>query len=230
MILLENVNKVFKSKNNEDLVIFENLSLEINNGDFISIVGTSGVGKTTLLNMIGLLDNKYEGKYNFNNIQVSEMSDRELSNLRNKYIGYVFQDYKLINEFSVYENIEVSLLINKSISHKEIDRRIKDSVRKVNLDLSMLKKKVSKLSGGEKQRVAIARAIAKEPILIIADEPTGAIDEDNKEAIMDLLINLNKEGKTLVLVSHDMEVASKAKKVYRIVDKNIRMLREIESF
>lgn len=180
--------------------------------------------------MIGLLDNKYEGKYNFNNIQVSEMSDRELSNLRNKYIGYVFQDYKLINEFSVYENIEVSLLINKSISHKEIDRRIKDSVRKVNLDLSMLKKKVSKLSGGEKQRVAIARAIAKEPILIIADEPTGAIDEDNKEAIMDLLINLNKEGKTLVLVSHDMEVASKAKKVYRIVDKNIRMLREIESF
>lgn len=230
MILLENVNKVFKSKNNEDLVIFENLSLEINNRDFISIVGTSGVGKTTLLNIIGLLDDKYDGEYSFNNMKVSEMSDRELSDLRNKYIGYVFQDYKLIDEFSVYENIEVSLLINKSISHGNIDRRIKESIRKVNLDLSMLKKKVSKLSGGEKQRVAIARAIAKEPILIIADEPTGAIDEDNKDAIMDLLVNLNKEGKTLVLVSHDMEVASKAQTVYKILDKNIQKLEQTEKY
>lgn len=223
MIKIQNMNKQFKLNKDSKLSILENMDLSVDDGDFISIMGSSGVGKTTLLNIIGLLDSDYDGTYVLNGTDVSKLKDKNLAKIRNQQIGYVFQDYKLINEFTAYENIEISLLINKDIKSKDIKPRIVQALKDVGLDESLTYKKIAKLSGGEKQRVAIARAIAKNPKLIIADEPTGAIDINTKDSIMKLLKELNENGKTIVLVTHDPDVSAYANKRYDFVDRSLSL-------
>lgn len=144
-----------------------------------------------------------------------------MSKIRNEKIGYIFQDYKLVEDFTVYENIQIPLLIGSNVKYTRINKSVKEALNNVGLPEKLLNQKVSKLSGGEKQRVAIARSIVKKPKLILADEPTGAIDYDSKEIIMDLIRNLNDNETTIVLVTHDKDIANYADKIYKIEDKKL---------
>lgn len=221
MIKISKLNKKFVTKGLEDLQILNDVDFSIQKGDYVSIMGTSGVGKTTLLNIIGLIEKFDSGTYLFDNVNVKDLSEKELAEIREKKIGYVFQEYFLLDELTVYDNIFISLMLNKKISKKEIDSKIKKSLISCGLDTNILRKKVGLLSGGQKQRVAIARAITKNPDIILADEPTGSIDENTKEQILLLLDKLNDIGITIILITHDILVAKRAKKKYKIEDKKI---------
>ncbi|MGF0039602.1 ABC transporter ATP-binding protein [Peptoniphilaceae bacterium SGI.131] len=225
MIRLEGISKKFIIEKNKSIQILDNLNFQVEENDFVAIMGTSGVGKTTLLNIIGLLDYKYRGDYYFENQLISKKGDGFLSKIRNERIGYIFQDYRLIEDFTVRENLELSLLINPAMKSGKIGGLIEESISKVGLSKDLLNKKISKLSGGEKQRVAIARAISKGPKLIIADEPTGAIDEHTKDTIMKLLVDLNGEGRTIVMVTHDENVADYANKIYKMEERELHRLK-----
>lgn len=204
MIVLKNIKKEYEYK------VLDGIDLTINSGDFIAITGKSGSGKTTLLNILGgLID--FEGEYFFKSIKVNELKDK--SDFR-KNIGYIFQEFYLENECSVYENVELPFIINKK---KDYDTIIKSVLEYVGLG-DKLNKKCSKLSGGERQRVCIARAIGICRDFIIADEPTGSLDSNSKRQIMELLKKLNNEGKTIILVTHDLDDASYANKIYELID------------
>lgn len=216
MISLRNARKRYVGKYTSTEV-FNGLSLEVNVGEYLAIVGRSGGGKTSLLNIVGLLDSDFEGRLLFRGRDVSSLKDADYRRIRNEEIGFVFQDFKLIPELTVYENVEVPL----AFSHKKERRshrkeRILSLLREVGLD-GKEHAMPHELSGGQKQRVAIARAIANEPALLIADEPTGNLDEDSSRSILSILRELQvKRGMTIVLVTHDPEVMSHADKVYEL--------------
>lgn len=198
----------------------KNASFQVFKGQLIAIMGPSGSGKTTLLNMIGLLDRPTKGHIFFDGFDVSKLNDKTLANLRNTKLGFVFQTFNLINRLSVFENIELPL-IPKGIPRRVRAEMVREALAKAGGDESWLRKKPNQLSGGQQQRVAIARAIVGKPVVILADEPTGNLDRASAKLVVETFLNLNKAGHTIVVVTHDPEVANCMEKIYVIRDGEI---------
>lgn len=205
------------------------VSLDVKKGEFIAVIGPSGSGKTTLLNIIGLLDRPSKGKIYIDGIDVSLLSDYALAKIRNTKIGFVFQFFNLINRLTVYENIELPLLI-RDLSPSEREKRVLEALKKAGGDPSWLNKKPLQLSGGQQQRVAIARALVTNPSLILADEPTGNLDRNSGRIVMDTFVNLNRQGQTIIMVTHDPEIAHCAKKIIYLKDGKIISVEEEVDF
>ncbi|MBR3057138.1 MAG: ABC transporter ATP-binding protein [Clostridiales bacterium] len=218
MIEIQNLNKTYKLKDAEPTVAVDNMCLTIGKGEFLAIEGVSGSGKSTLLNMIGTLDVPTAGSIRIADNEITKMSARKLAIFRNEFIGFVLQDFALIPYNTGYENIEVPLLFTK----KKLNRReaIYEAAEKVGIT-KLLKQRVNTMSGGQKQRVAIARALVNQPQIILADEPTGALDSKTKKDIVDLLRHIADEGKTVVMVTHDEKAASVADRIITISDGRI---------
>jgi len=198
-------------------VALREVTFKVCEGDLVAIMGPSGSGKTTLLNMLGLLDRPTRGKIFFEGRDVSKLSDRNLASLRNEKIGFVFQMFNLINRLTVFENIEMPL-IPRGIPRNVRVEMVREALLKVGGELEWFKKKPSQLSGGQQQRVSIARAIVGNPPIILADEPTGNLDRVSARTVVETFLNLNKEGHSVVVVTHDPEVANCMEKIYVIRD------------
>lgn len=220
MIDLKQIVKRFYEGQLNELEILHGIDLKVHKGEFVSIVGASGSGKTTLMNIIGILDRASEGSYMLDGMDVGEAKDRELSHIRNEKIGFVFQTYNLISRTSALRNVELPMLYAK-VPRKERTKRAKELLTMVGMEERM-NHKPDELSGGQKQRVAIARAMANDPAIILADEPTGALDSKTGRKIMDLFHKLNKEqGKTIMLITHSQELAEETGRIITIKDGNI---------
>ena len=215
MIELKSVSKVFQTKDIETRAL-DDICLKINSSEFVSIMGPSGCGKSTLLNLIGLLDQPTAGTILIHDTDVSRMSDREAARFRNKRLGFVFQNFHLVPSLNVMDNVELPLLYGR-VAAVERKERVKEVLNMVGLSHRM-KHFPSQLSGGQCQRVAIARAIVGHPEIILADEPTGNLDSRMGEEIMDILLELNELGVTVVMVTHDEHIASKTGRIVRLLD------------
>ena len=215
MIKTENLQKIFKTEEVETWAL-HNVSLEIMEGEFVAIMGPSGCGKSTLLNILGLLDNPTNGTYQLNGTDVSKFSEAERTNLRKGVIGFVFQSFNLIDELNVYENIELPLLY-MGVPKEERKQRVEEAMKRMDI-AHRVKHFPQQLSGGQQQRVAIARAVVANPKIILADEPTGNLDSKNGKEVMDLLTQLNKEGTTVVMVTHSQHDAGYATRVINLFD------------
>jgi putative ABC transport system ATP-binding protein len=216
MISLKNVEKVYQTKEIETLAL-NSINLTISNGEFASIMGPSGCGKSTLLNVIGLLDAPSSGEMSINGQHVLNHSEKKLAQFRNEYLGFIFQSFHLINDLSVLDNVELPLLYRKGVSSNERKQKAMEVLEKVGLS-ARIHHYPTQLSGGQKQRVAIARAIIGNPGIILADEPTGNLDSKMGHEIMDLLMELNNEGTTIVMVTHDETLAQKTNRIIRLFD------------
>ncbi|MCI8478300.1 MAG: ABC transporter ATP-binding protein [Oscillospiraceae bacterium] len=192
------------------------VSLQIDRGEFVAIVGQSGSGKSTLMNILGCLDIPTYGDYNLDGTDITERTDKELSHIRNKEIGFIFQGFNLIPALSAYENVELPL-IYQGIRSAEREERVMDALERVNL-ADRCEHKPTEMSGGQQQRVAIARAIATHPPIILADEPTGALDSKTGIHVLDILRQLYREGTTIILITHDNGIAAAIPRVIRISD------------
>jgi len=219
MLILKNVHKIYNKGKTNEFEALKGVDFQIDDGELVAIIGKSGAGKSTLLHILACIDSYESGEYHIDDILVKKLSERKLANIRNKKIGMVMQDFALVDDFSCIENV---LLPLDFASKKVADRKAKAmaALKSVGMD-SMAKKPVNKLSGGQKQRVAIARAIVNEPSVILADEPTGALDTKTSEEIMELFHTLNEQGTTIVIVTHDMEVANQCGRIIEIVDGKI---------
>lgn len=214
IINLENICKNYgKSENIEK--ILKNINLKILQGESLAIIGPSGSGKSTLLNIIGLMDTATSGSYSLYSKDIKLQSEKDLANLRNEKFGFIFQNFNLIENYNLIENVIIPLSYSKN--KKQMKTRAIDMLTKVGLKDQLLKK-ANKLSGGQKQRVAIARALVNNPSIILADEPTGSLDSENGKSIMDLLLKINKEGKTLILITHDLSIANQCDRILKIQD------------
>lgn len=226
MINLVNVNRHFKN-GEETNHILKDINISIDTGEFIAIMGPSGSGKSTLINILGFIDRGYTGEYLFDDENYQQVSDNKLAFIRNKTVGFVFQNFKLIQNNTIMENVSIPLLYS-GMSSKELKQRV-DSVLK---DVGIADKKnlvPNKLSGGQQQRVAIARSIVNKPKFIIADEPTGALDSQTSKDIMDLFVRLNREqNTTMIIVTHDRKVAEQADRVIHILDGRVQREEVIE--
>ncbi|MDP9750172.1 ABC transporter ATP-binding protein [Thermoanaerobacter pentosaceus] len=217
LIKTENVKKEYMSGKKKNLVL-KGVNLEINAGEKIAIVGPSGSGKTTLLNIIGLLLPATEGEVYLAGEKASTLKEKERAKLRNKFFGYVFQEFLLVEEDTVFQNIEIPLLYSLRKKTKSEKRKMVEEVlEKVGLEVK-INEKVRNLSGGERQRVAIARAIINDPEVILADEPTGSLDAENGEKIIDIMESLVDKGKTLLIVTHNEAIAKRCDRIFRIKD------------
>jgi putative ABC transport system ATP-binding protein len=215
MIKTESLKKVFRTDEVETHALSE-VNIEINEGEFVAVMGPSGCGKSTLLNILGLLDNLSAGKYYLNGVDVSKFSESERTKLRKGVIGFVFQSFNLIDELNVYENIELPLLY-MGIPSSERKRRVNQAMDRMQIT-HRAKHFPQQLSGGQQQRVAIARAVVAGPKLILADEPTGNLDSKNGLEVMTLLTELNKEGATIVMVTHSQHDAGFAGRILNLFD------------
>lgn len=212
LLKLENISKSYS----KDRVILDQLSLVINVGERVAIVGPSGSGKTTLLNLIGTLDRPDSGNTIFDGQDLSAMNDNQLAQFRNQKIGFVFQMHHLLPQLSLWENVLLPTLTDPTLQGKETEERAKRLIERVGLS-SVVSQKPSELSGGECQRTAVVRALINRPALLLADEPTGALDQKSSGNLTDLLVELNKEqGVALVVVTHSLDVAKKMDRVYRL--------------
>ncbi|WP_373600346.1 ABC transporter ATP-binding protein [Paraclostridium bifermentans] len=213
-----NVENVYKSYQlgEEKLTILNDISLKIKTGEFVAIVGPSGSGKSTFMNVLGCLDLADEGKYLLDNEDIENLSDDDLSEIRNKKIGFIFQQFNLLNKLSALENVELPLMY-QGISPSKRKKLATDALKKVGLE-SRKGHMPNQLSGGQQQRVAIARAIATNPQILLADEPTGALDSKTSEEILNIIKDLNKEGRTIIMITHDNEIANQAHRKIRIKD------------
>ncbi|MDP3994946.1 MAG: ABC transporter ATP-binding protein [bacterium] len=218
IVKIENVNKTYRMGDVEFNAI-NNINLEIKRGDFVAIVGPSGSGKSTLMHIIGLLDSSTSGKVYLNGRNVSSINEEEQASLRNKHIGFVFQSFNLLARTSSLDNVEMPL-VYAGLGNGERRQRALEVLKFVDLQ-DKVDNLPSQLSGGQQQRVAIARALVNSPDLILADEPTGNLDSKSGKEILDMLIDLNKKGNTVVLVSHDLSIASKAKRIIELKDGEI---------
>ncbi|MBD7912813.1 ABC transporter ATP-binding protein [Clostridium cibarium] len=219
VISIRNVNKIYKMGNNE-FVALKDINLTINKGEYVAIVGPSGAGKSTLMNIIGCLDVPTSGEYILDGLN-TKCSDSKLAKIRNEKIGFIFQNYNLLPKLSVLENVELPLFylgVSSSIARKKSI----EALKKVGLE-THLKHKPTELSGGQKQRVAIARALVAEPQMILADEPTGALDSKTGKEVLQMLTDLNREGNTIVMITHDKEIASNAKRMITVKDGEITL-------
>lgn len=215
MINLKNVNKSF-FLGDEEIKAINNVSFNVEKGEYISIVGPSGSGKSTLMNILGLLDVPDSGEYILDGVDVSKASDDELSIIRNKKIGFIFQSFNLLNKLTALENVTVPLIYN-GYTEERAKKRAHEMLCMVGLE-SRENHTPNKLSGGQSQRVAIARALSCNPEILLADEPTGALDSKTGSDIMDELERLNQNGQTIILITHDINIASRAKRIVRISD------------
>ena len=215
MITLTSLSKVYRT-NEIETVALENVNLTVDRGEFLSIMGPSGCGKSTLLNILGLLDNPTSGEYYLNGIEVSRYTEAQRTKLRKGIIGFVFQSFNLIDELNVYENIELPLLY-MGVSAAERKKKVQEAMERMAI-VHREKHFPQQLSGGQQQRVAIARAVVANPKLILADEPTGNLDSKNGQEVMNLLSELNKEGTTIVMVTHSQHDAGFASRTINLFD------------
>jgi len=215
LIELKNISKVY-GKGDSATVALSNVDLKIEQGEFWSIMGPSGSGKSTLLNILGCMDTATEGEYLLKGKNVGNLTRNQLSRIRNEVISFVFQHFALLNDYTVYENIEIPLQCRK-ISNKEKKDRIEYYMSRLGIE-NLYKKKPTQISGGQQQRVAIARAMVTKADIILADEPTGALDQKTGKELLTLLQEINREGKTILLVTHDVTVANAARRQLLIQD------------
>lgn len=218
MIKAINLTKVFRTESVETTAL-NSINLEINQGEFLAIMGPSGCGKSTLLNLVGLLDNPTSGELWFMGEEVSRYTENNRTDLRSGNLGFVFQSFNLIDELTVFENVELPLLY-AGVSMKERITRVNAALDRMQI-AHRSEHYPQQLSGGQQQRVAIARAIVTNPLIILADEPTGNLDSVNGNEVMNLLLELNKEGSTVVMVTHSEENARMAGRLIRMMDGNI---------
>ena len=218
MIKVTDLSKVFRTEEIETTAL-DKVSFEIKDGEFVAIMGPSGCGKSTLLNIIGLLDNPTGGSYEFQGTEVSRLKERERTRSRKGNIGFVFQSFNLIDELNVYENVELPLRY-LNISASERKRKVTAILKRMNIS-HRARHFPQQLSGGQQQRVAIARAVVADPKLILAVEPTGNLDSRNGKEVMDLLTELNKEGTTIVMVTHSQRDAASAQRTINLFDGRI---------
>jgi len=220
LIELSNVNKTYYTGRGTVAVpVLRGVDLIVQAGEYVAVMGPSGSGKTTLLNILGCLDRPSEGRYRLDDRDISELDDNRLSDIRGRKLGFIFQSYNLIPELSVVENIGVPLFY-QGRSERAIRRRARDLAQRVGLG-HRLDHRSSELSGGQQQRVAIARALANDPLMVLADEPTGNLDSTTGKEILGLLDELHRAGRTLVLVTHDDDVARRAGRIIRMRDGRI---------
>ena len=215
LIELQNLYKIY-SDGDSEIRALDDFSLTIDEGEFVAIVGSSGSGKSTCMNMIGCLDVPTSGKYLLNGTDVSRMTDDEQAKIRNQMIGFIFQQYNLIPKLNLIENVELPL-IYRGISAAKRREMAEISLERVGL-IDRKNKFPSQLSGGQQQRVSIARALAGNPPLILADEPTGALDSKTGRDVLEFIKTLNAEGNTIVLITHDNSIAAETKRIVRIAD------------
>lgn len=220
MIKTENLQKTFSTEEVETWAL-RDLNISIDEGEFVAIMGPSGCGKSTLLNILGLLDNPTGGKYILNNIDVTNFSESQMTKLRKGLVGFVFQSFNLIDELTVFENIELPLLY-MGMSTTERKQKVNETMERMQIT-HREKHFPQQLSGGQQQRVAIARAVVANPKLILADEPTGNLDSRNGEEVMNLLSELHNDGTTILMVTHNQHDADYARKVIHLFDGQIVM-------
>ena len=218
LIEIRDMCKIYNPGGNEVRAL-DHVDLTIHKNEFVAIIGQSGSGKSTLMNMLGCLDVPTSGTYMLNGQDVSHLSDDELSDIRNREIGFIFQGFNLIAGLTALENVELPL-IYRGVAKKERLQLSEVALEKVGLK-NRMGHKPSEMSGGQQQRVAIARAIAQAPPVILADEPTGNLDSGSTKEIMDILKELHREGRTVILITHDNEIAARAKRIIRIMDGRI---------
>ena len=219
LIELRNVYKIYGEGLESEVRALDGVSLDIEKGEFVAVVGQSGSGKSTMMNVLGCLDIPTRGTYHLDGVDVLELSDKQLSRIRNKQIGFIFQQYNLIQNLTVLENVELPLIYQ---GIDPIDRRelAMQALARVGL-ADRAQHKATQMSGGQQQRVAIARAISTRPPIIMADEPTGALDSRTGHEVLGFLQQLNKEGSTVILITHDNGIAATARRIVRIADGKI---------
>ena len=217
IVEVKNLNKYY-NLGKEKFHVLKGVDLNIEQGDFVMIMGKSGSGKTTLMNLLGLLDRFEDGTYKFNDMDVSQLKEEQKANIRNKYMGFIFQQFHLINSMTIGKNVELPLLYNeKNVPRKEREELIDKYLNMVGLSEKKNQFPLE-LSGGQQQRVAIARALINNPYVIFADEPTGALDSNTGIEIMEILKKLNQDKKTIIMVTHDEDLTKYANKVIRVKD------------
>ncbi|CAM4468779.1 ABC transporter ATP-binding protein [Paenibacillus typhae] len=200
----------------ESMTILKGLSFTVEHGEFVAIIGPSGSGKSTLMNMLGCLDIANEGDYFLDGQEVRKLSDNKLAQIRNEKIGFIFQNFNLLPKLSAVENVELPL-IYRGVSHRERREVARNALIRVGLE-ERIDHRPSELSGGQQQRVAIARALAGTPPILLADEPTGALDSKTGKEVLLMIKELNQQGHTIILITHDLEIAEQAKRIIRIQD------------
>ena len=219
LVTLKNVYKIYGEGLESEVRALDGVSLDIDRGEFVAIVGQSGSGKSTMMNVLGCLDIPTRGDYFLDGTDVRELTDKELSHIRNKQIGFIFQQYNLIQSLSVLENVELPLIYQGIRADDRYDMAM-EALERVGL-ANRVKHKPTEMSGGQQQRVAIARAIATKPPIIMADEPTGALDSHTGLEVLGFLQQLNKEGTTVILITHDNGIAATARRIVRLADGRI---------
>lgn len=215
MITMKNINKGY-ILGEEELPILKNINFHVEKGEYVAILGPSGSGKTTLMNMIGCMDVMDSGEYYLDNMAIHQTDEEELAHVRNQKIGFIFQNYQLISTYNVLQNITMPLLM-RGMGHAEAEEECLDTIRLLGLD-HRIGHRPNELSGGQKQRVSIARALVGKPAVLLADEPTGALDQNSGKEVLRLFQELNEMGNTIVMITHDLDVARCAKRVVRIID------------
>ncbi len=201
------------------MTILKGLSFTIEHGEFVAIIGPSGSGKSTLMNMLGCLDVANEGDYYLDGQEIRKLSDNKLAQIRNEKIGFIFQNFNLLPKLSAVENVELPL-IYRGISHRERREIARNALIRVGLE-ERIDHRPAELSGGQQQRVAIARALAGTPPILLADEPTGALDSKTGKEVLQMIKELNEQGHTIILITHDLDIAEQAKRIIRIQDGNL---------
>lgn len=217
MIEIKNLNKIYLKGKKNMVHALNNINLKIDDRETVAIIGESGAGKSTLLHIMSCIDN-FDGEYYLDNIDINKLSENKKSKLRSSKIGIVLQDFALIDDFTVFENVMTPLYFNKKIKDKKSS--VMRALKKTGI-ASLKAKKVSQLSGGQKQRVAISRALVTNPEYIFADEPTGSLDSKTSEEIVKMLFDLNRNGITIIIVTHNLDIANKCQRVIEIKDGNI---------
>ena len=218
LIHIENMKKIYNPGENEVRAL-DGIDLDIEKGDLVAIVGHSGSGKSTLMNMLGCLDTPTSGKYVLDGQDVASMTDNQLADVRNKEIGFIFQGFNLISNLDAVGNVELPL-VYRGVSKNERKQLAMEALKSVGLE-DRMKHKPNEMSGGQQQRVAVARAVAAKPPIILADEPTGNLDTKSTQEIMEILKELLRSGRTVIIITHDEEIASQAHRVIRILDGRI---------
>ena len=218
LIHIENMKKIYNPGENEVRAL-DGIDLDIEKGDLVAIVGHSGSGKSTLMNMLGCLDTPTSGKYVLDGQDVASMTDNQLADVRNKEIGFIFQGFNLISNLDAVGNVELPL-VYRGVSKNERKQLALEALKSVGLE-DRMKHKPNEMSGGQQQRVAVARAVAAKPPIILADEPTGNLDTKSTQEIMEILKELHRSGRTVIIITHDEEIASQTHRVIRILDGRI---------
>lgn len=215
LIRITNMNKGYML-GEEKVPVLKDICFTVKRGEYVAILGPSGSGKTTLMNVIGCMDIMDSGEYYLDGVPIHETAEEDLTEVRNREIGFIFQNYQLIPTYNVLQNIIMPLVI-RGMGHKEAEERCMETIRLLGIDHRM-GHKPSELSGGQKQRVSIARALVGEPALLLADEPTGALDTASGKEVLKLFGQLNEMGHTIVMITHDLKVAKSAKRIVHIID------------